>query len=235
MEQQFDVRRHPFVRATPAQAALVALQLPLIFTTNYDELIESAHAEAGVAIRVSAHEREFKARVSERPAHHLVHDDIRESLGMLAPVSYLPNIGHTADLGAPLPLLTPDGAPTEFPDLGDTKSSFLDAGGDFLVGELDVHLVAMGGIRPNNQEQAEVNRVRVHPAFRQQGFGSALMRALEDSARLLGFRELHLDTATNQPEAVAFYRSLGYKEVGRESRREWTWALMYFTKSLRPT
>lgn len=147
----------------------------------------------------------------------------------------LPNIGHTADAGAPLPLPTPDTAPTEFPDLGDVKSSFLDAGGDFLVGELDGHLVAMGGIRPNSQEQAEVNRVRVHPAFRQQGFGRALMRALEDSARRLGFREMHLDTATNQPEAVAFYRALGYKEVGRESRREWTWTLMYFTKSLRPT
>lgn len=145
LQQQFDVNRYPFVRATPSHQAFVALRLPLIFTTNYDELIESAHAEAGVSMRVSADEEEFKARLSERPEHHLVklhgsidrpstivltrddysrartarremlahlrhelagasflfvgfslsdpnfnviHDDIRESLGMQAPVSY---------------------------------------------------------------------------------------------------------------------------------------------------
>lgn len=145
LEGQFDARRHDFVRPTPSHAALVALGLPLIFTTNYDELIEDAHTEAGLPIRVSADEAEFKARAAQRPERHLVklhgsidrpntivltrddysrarssrremlahlrhelangsflfvgfslsdpnfnllHDDIRESLGMLAPVSY---------------------------------------------------------------------------------------------------------------------------------------------------
>ena len=60
------------------------------------------------------------------------------------------------------------------------------------------------------------------------------MAALENRARRLGFRELHFDTATNQPEAVEFYRSLGYQEVGRESRPDWTWTLVYFTKQLSP-
>ena len=79
---------------------------------------------------------------------------------------------------------------------------------------------------------AEVLRVRVHPATRRRGIGRALMKELEDRARSRGFFEFNLDTATNQPEAVAFYRALGYVEVGRESRPEWSWTLVYFTKQL---
>jgi hypothetical protein len=55
---------------------------------------------------------------------------------------------------------------------------------------------------------------------------------LERRAVELGFEELHLDTATNQPEAVAFYENLGYSNLGEETRPEWTWTLVYFGKSL---
>lgn len=72
LAQQFDVRRHEFVGTTPSHEALVALGLPLIFTTNFDELIENAHAAAGVPIRVSADDQDFKARLAERPDRHLV-------------------------------------------------------------------------------------------------------------------------------------------------------------------
>jgi hypothetical protein len=53
LHAQFDGGRHPFVSTTPSQAALVALELPLAFTTNYDELIEASYLEAGVDLRVS--------------------------------------------------------------------------------------------------------------------------------------------------------------------------------------
>ena len=45
-------------------------------------------------------------------------------------------------------------------------------------------------------------------------------------------RELHLDTATNQPEAMAFYGSLGYQEIGREHQPSWSWTLVYYAKVL---
>jgi ribosomal protein S18 acetylase RimI-like enzyme len=91
---------------------------------------------------------------------------------------------------------------------------------------------AMGGIRPNSKTRAEVKHIRVHPAMRRRGVGRSLMLGLEDAARRLGFQELHLDTAANQPEAVAFYRGLGYHEDGRETRPDWTWTLVYFVKQL---
>jgi GNAT superfamily N-acetyltransferase len=147
----------------------------------------------------------------------------------------IPHIGNTADPNAPLPLREVDTPPSEFPHLGDITRHFLDTSGEFLVGELDGHIVTMGGIRPNNDVQAEVKHIRVHPALRRRGLGSALMSALEAVALERGFRELHLDTAAIQPEAVVFYRSLGYDEVGQETRPEWAWTLVYFVKKLDST
>jgi hypothetical protein len=69
---QFDASRQPLIRTTPSHAALVRLDLPLMFTTNYDELIEAAYLDAGQPLRVSITEEQFKARRAERPQRHLV-------------------------------------------------------------------------------------------------------------------------------------------------------------------
>ena len=141
----------------------------------------------------------------------------------------IPTVGETADPSMPLELPEPTVPPAAFPDLGDVEGSF----DRFLVVEDgDGHLVGMGGLRATDEWRAEVLRVRVHPATRRQGVGRALMAALERDARELGFAALHLDTATNQPEAIAFYESLGYVETGRETRPEWHWTLVYFEKQL---
>ena len=149
-------------------------------------------------------------------------------------LSRTPNIGHTADPSAPLPLPPLDEPPAQFPGLADVVASFIDRGGAFLVGHVDGALAAMGGVWPTGDGRAEVKYVRVHPAVRRRGCGHRLMGAIEEAASALRFQELHLDTATNQPEAVAFYRSLGYEETGRETRPEWTWTLVYLTKRLEP-
>lgn len=153
-------------------------------------------------------------------------------VGVVWALNALPNVGSTADPTLPLELSAPASAPLAFPYLADIDRHFVGAGGEFLVVVLTGHVVGMGGIRPNNADQAEVLHIRVHPATRRRGVGRLLMSGLETRARELGFQELHLDTATNQPEALAFYRALGYGEAGTETHPDWTWTLQYFTKSL---
>ena len=148
-------------------------------------------------------------------------------------LSTLPNIGSTADPHMPLILPAAAAAPPQFPDLADVDGTFTQAGGAFLVAEHDGRLIGMGGFRPNASGQAEVLRVRTHPAMRRNSVGRLLMAGLESRARDHGYTEMFLDTATNQPEAIAFYQALGYDEVGRETRPEWSWTLVYFTKPLR--
>ncbi|KUL30867.1 hypothetical protein ADL15_23185 [Actinoplanes awajinensis subsp. mycoplanecinus] len=70
----------------------------------------------------------------------------------------------------------------------------------------------------------------MHPATRRRGIGRALMAGLEQRAAGSVLRTAHLDTATNQPAAMAFYQDLGYRETGRERQPGWTWTLVYYTK-----
>ena len=150
-------------------------------------------------------------------------------------MAVLPNVGATADLSVPVPLPPAHTAPSEFSDLADPAVTFGAAGGEFLVAELDGRVVGMGGFRPSSPPaRSEILRLRVHPALRRRGIGRALMMALESRAVNRGFREAWLDTATNQPEAMAFYQCLGYVEVGRETRPEWHWTLVYYLKPLSP-
>lgn len=157
---------------------------------------------------------------------------VDSDVGRLWALNDLPNVGETADPTVPLDPPIPPEPPPAFPYLADVGRHFLDAGGEFLVVDHDAHLVGMGGIRPTRLSTAEVLHVRVHPATRRQGVGRMLMEGLEARARELGVQTLHLDTATNQPDAVAFYRAVGYADAGTETRPGWTWTLQYFTKKL---
>ncbi len=150
-------------------------------------------------------------------------------------LSVLPNVGQTADPSAPFPLPPASSMPAEaFSDLADPDQSFTALGGELLVAELDGNIAAMGGFRPaaGISGRAEMLRVRVHPARRRVGLGSALMKRLEVDAAGRGYSQAWLDTATNQPDAIAFYTSIGYREIGRETRPGWTWTLVYFLKDL---
>ncbi len=60
----------------------------------------------------------------------------------------------------------------------------------------------------------EVKRMYVQPATRGQGVARELLLALEGAARAAGCRLLQLETGPLQPEALAFYASLGFERCG---------------------
>lgn len=65
----------------------------------------------------------------------------------------------------------------------------------------------------NQPHRAEVRKLLVHPDFRRQGIGKALMAALERQAGQLGRNLLTLDTRTGD-KAELLYASLGYQIAG---------------------
>jgi ribosomal protein S18 acetylase RimI-like enzyme len=144
----------------------------------------------------------------------------------------IPNVGSTADASFPLDLDPRDVPPREFPDLAEVPDSFVSAGGDFVLVVDDGRIVGMGGYKRVSELEAQVLRVRVHPAVRRRGVGSRLMSAIETAAAASGARRMVLETAQNQPEAIAFYESIGYHQTGTESRPEWTWTLVWFARDL---
>jgi ribosomal protein S18 acetylase RimI-like enzyme len=100
-------------------------------------------------------------------------------------------------------------------DLHRVGEVYLEAGGEFLVGELAGRIVAIGGLRRHDEATAEVKRMRVHPDVQRRGHGRAVLRRLEARALQLGYHRLVLDTTERQLPAIALYRSEGFVETGR--------------------
>lgn len=78
-----------------------------------------------------------------------------------------------------------------------------------LVGTVQLALES----RPNGSHRAEVSKLLVHSAHRRRGIGQALMRTLEDTARIAGRTTLVLDTLQGDA-GEQLYRRLGYLIAG---------------------
>lgn len=88
-----------------------------------------------------------------------------------------------------------------------------EAGGVCLVGTLDGEPVAVGAVKRLGDGVCEIKRMYVAPAGRGRGVARALLGALEDAARDLGYTRARLDTGPSQPHAKALYLSAGYEEI----------------------
>lgn len=100
-------------------------------------------------------------------------------------------------------------------DLQWIEAAYLERGGEFLVAEVGGELVAMGGLAVDDAV-GELFRIAVAPGHQREGYGSALVDALERAARERGVERLVLTTARRQDAAVRFYRARGYAETDRE-------------------
>jgi ribosomal protein S18 acetylase RimI-like enzyme len=86
--------------------------------------------------------------------------------------------------------------------------------GGFLVLRSNGMTIAGGGIRELFDGTAEIKRMWTHPEYRRQGHAISVLHELEVWAESLGFAHVRLETGEAQPEALALYRRLGYREIG---------------------
>jgi GNAT superfamily N-acetyltransferase len=152
---------------------------------------------------------------------------------------------HAADHGAVLELhqeglaqvgLRPGDGVYYDHDFFRMEDIYLRNDGEFIVGELNGRIVAMGGLRradlvPAGQarafggyvlggpelDAAEMVRLRVRPAVQRRGYGAALVEALEQRAAEYGYRVLRADTTELQGPALQLYRRFGWTVTRRET------------------
>ncbi|HLL67134.1 MAG TPA: GNAT family N-acetyltransferase [Micromonosporaceae bacterium] len=87
--------------------------------------------------------------------------------------------------------------------------------GAFCVARVGDQVAGCGGWRshPVQERTAEIKRMYTVPGWRGNGVASAVLRALEASARAAGMRRVILETGVRQPEAIALYKRSGYVEI----------------------
>lgn len=102
--------------------------------------------------------------------------------------------------------------------------------GAFVVLLDDGRTVAGGGVRrlASTSTTCEVKRMWTAPDRRREGHASAVLAALEDAARDLGYRRIRLVTGPAQPEAIALYAGHGYARIPLDS----DWGAIAFESDL---
>jgi DNA-binding MarR family transcriptional regulator/GNAT superfamily N-acetyltransferase len=103
--------------------------------------------------------------------------------------------------------------------------------GAFLLASVDGEPVGCGSVKPIAPRVGYLKRMWVAESARGLGVGRRLLEALEDQSLALGYRTLRLETNKALREAIALYRSAGYRVV-RPFNDE-PYAHLWFEKRLR--
>jgi DNA-binding MarR family transcriptional regulator/GNAT superfamily N-acetyltransferase len=103
--------------------------------------------------------------------------------------------------------------------------------GVFLVATIDGETVAGGCVKIIAPRVGSLKRMWVAESARGLGIGRRMLEALEHAARALGITALRLETNKTLQEAIALYRSAGYREAAPFN--DDPYATHWFTKRLR--
>ncbi|WP_293342122.1 GNAT family N-acetyltransferase [Microcoleus sp. CAWBG58] len=102
-------------------------------------------------------------------------------------------------------------------DIDNVRSHYFDNNGTFLVLVDREKVVGTGAIRKLDREICELKRMWFLKEYRGQGLGWKMAQILFDFALAASYRKIRLDLANEerQPEALKFYKKLGFYPIDR--------------------
>jgi len=98
-------------------------------------------------------------------------------------------------------------------EVAELPGEFAPPHGALLLATCDGQLAGCVGIRPFAEGACELKRLYVRHQYRGKGLGKRLATAAVERARECGYRRVRLDTLPWMQEAIAVYRSLGFRPI----------------------
>ena len=117
-------------------------------------------------------------------------------------------------------------------DLDNIEQIYL-KNGEFIVGEVNNKIVAMGAFKKISDKKAEIKRIRVNPDYQRNGFGQIILDELEKRAAKLGYKILQLDTTDKQIPAQKFFEKNEYIKTRTEMLKKYNLEMIYYEKKLK--
>jgi ribosomal protein S18 acetylase RimI-like enzyme len=115
-------------------------------------------------------------------------------------------------------------------DLNDIEGTYINNGGEFLVGTRNEEIIAMGALKRISADRAEIKRVRVRQDCQRRGYGETILLRLIELAVKTGFKELCLDSVVDNVPAQRLFDKCGFTEIRRGKVGKYD--LVFYTKKL---
>lgn len=98
-------------------------------------------------------------------------------------------------------------------ELNNLKNIYEPPKGTILIVKAVEEIVACVALKPIEENNCEMKRLYVKPAYRGNGLGQKLVESLIEFATLNKYNKMKLDTLVSLKEAVILYKKMGFVET----------------------